>query len=181
MVEATPGQAPRKVLAVLPLWRGVETSASAPAPIDFELPSGTTQTRIEYRTSGHGGGPAGPGCIGPAEEFCHRKLAVQLDGADLETPDPWRTDCADLCTLAHYDGPNGGFDYCQENPCGAIASVKASRANWCPGSVTPAWAWTPESLETPGKHTLSWKFSALAEGGNWRIASHAIVFGDPER
>jgi len=160
-IEVTPGPAPRDVLAVLPLFRGVQTSAMSPAPIDFELPAGTTETRVEYRTSGHGGGAVGPGCIGPAEEFCHRKHVIQLDGAELETVDPWRTDCEKLCTIAHYDGPSGGFDYCEENPCGAISSVQASRANWCPGSVTPAYTWTPDALRAPGTHSFGWQISTV--------------------
>jgi hypothetical protein len=101
------------------------------------VPGGTTSSRLEFRATGHGGGMImpGSGCIGPAEEFCKRTFTFFADAQQIDELDAWRDNCADFCTVTHYAPFN--LDYCLENPCGAIQSVRASRANWCPGSVTP--------------------------------------------
>jgi hypothetical protein len=90
---------------------------------------------------------------------------------------PWRDDCDTLCTLAHQDNANGGFDYCKENPCGAIASVKAPRANWCPGSETPPFSWDLPGLRSEGKHGFRWQIDGEAQGGSWRLSAVYFAFG----
>jgi hypothetical protein len=171
-----PGPAPRKVLALVPLVFSPQSSAT-PEPFAFETPAGTTSARIEYRATGHGLGTGTvPACIGPAEEFCHRTHTLQLDGAELVTFDPWRTDCAALCTLTTNSSGNGIAQYCKENPCGAPQSVRASRANWCPGSVTAPLSIDDQSLATPGAHELSLHIDALAEGGNWLVSATYFAF-----
>jgi hypothetical protein len=174
-IEAVPGPAPRNVLAVESLYYGTQTMAAIPAPIEFEVPAGTVSSKLEFRTSGHGGGEAAPGCIGPAEEFCKRSLTVTLDGAQLKKVIPWRSDCQDLCTLTD-GGPFGG-QYCLENPCGAPQSVEAPRANWCPGSMTAPYSWEAPALSTPGKHTLTWAYSDLASGGQWKASATYFAYG----
>ena len=135
--------------------------------------------RLEYRVTGHGGGNAGTGCVGPAEEFCKRTHTVTFDGEKLAEMQPWRADCQKLCTIAHQGAPGSGFDYCKENPCGAISSVRAPRANWCPGSLTPPFAWEDAKLATPGKHTLAWSVAPVVEsGGTWRTSAHLFAYGD---
>src|SRR5207245_2932420 len=80
-----------------------------------------------------------------------------LDGSELQAGlVPWRQDCYLNCTLAHYRT----FDYCMENPCGDINSVQASRANWCPGTLTPAIIWEP--MLSPGKHQLTYAIDGIA-------------------
>ncbi len=176
--EMVPGKAPRNVLMVKSLHYGTQTTVDGPGPVMFEAPAGTVAGRIEYRTSGHGGGDPVAGCIGPAEEFCSRNHVISVDGAVVETIKPWRTDCKTLCTLAHYGAPApGGFDYCQENPCGAISSVKAPRANWCPGSMTTPKAWETAALGAPGPHTFQWAISSVAPGGLWAVSATYFAFG----
>jgi hypothetical protein len=64
----------------------------------------------------------------------------------------WRTDCKNLCTLTK-GGPFG--DYCKENPCGAPESVRAPRANWCPGSET-----APLTAERIVRRVVPWPRAA---------------------
>lgn len=177
-IEAVPGAAPRNVLAVKPLWNGSQNKVDGPGPLPISVPDGTVSSRLEYRVTGHGGGAAGPGCIGPAEEFCKRTHTIRVDGAELEAIKPWRSDCEKLCTITHYGPANAGFDYCLENPCGAIQSVQASRANWCPGSMTPPFVWDAPALKVPGDHTFEWAISTVTDGGVWRISATYFAFGD---
>lgn len=178
-VDVVPGTPPRQVLAVVPLFNGTQTEATSPAAIAFDVPAGTTATRLEYRVTGHGGVSPAAGCIGPAEEFCTRSHELFADDQSIASMTPWRADCADLCTLAHQGPSTGGFDYCTENPCGAISSVKAPRANWCPGSVTPPLVYEPAAFATPGPHTFRWTISDVAKGGSWRISALLFAFGEP--
>jgi len=176
--QVVPGTPPRNVLKVQSLFDGSVTNADPMAPIPFEVPSGTASTRVEYRVTGHGGVTGAPGCgFQPAEEFCLRTHALFADEVVFTDVMPWRDDCSDLCTLAHQDQVGGGFDYCQENPCGAIQSVKASRANWCPGSITPALEFSPPEWTQPGAHSFRWQISDVASGGSWRVSATVFAFG----
>jgi hypothetical protein len=171
-----PGAAPREVLAVVPLVFSQQTSAT-PEPFAFETPEGATSARIEYRATGHGQAlGTRPACIGPAEEFCQRTHVLSLDGSELSSFDPWRTDCAELCTLTPNDSGNGIAQYCLENPCGAIQSVRAPRANWCPGSVTQPELLEDAELAVAGSHELSLAIDELAEGGNWLVSATFFAF-----
>ena len=181
-LDVTPGPAPRKVLAAIPvLAASLGSDAQLPFSASFVAPEGTTHGRLEYRTSGHGGGStAGDSdCIGPAEEFCHRAQTVEVDGTAVPAFDPWREDCADLCTET--PTPSGTQTYCLENPCGAIQSVQAPRANWCPGSMTAPFAWTDAdvaALGAPGAHTASIDVSKIAGGGSWLVSAIYYAYGD---
>ncbi len=174
--EMVPGPAPRNVLAVTPLYDGSQTTPDSPA-VELEVPAGTTSSRIEYRVTGHGGVAFGCG-TSPAEEFCQRQHSIFVDEELAADVFPWRDDCASLCTIAHQGPPNGGFDYCLENPCGAIASVQAPRANWCPGSITPPLTWDFDPLRAPGTHNFRWKIADVADGGSWRVSVTYFAFGD---
>jgi hypothetical protein len=164
-----PGTPPRQVLAVVPLVFGNQTAAE-PAPLSFTVPEGTTRGRLEYRTTGHGGVmvPDDAACIGPAEEFCQRTHSISLDGEVLEELLPWRTGCGTLCTITAYEGTAIPItNYCAENPTGLPDSVRAPRANWCPGSVTPPYVFDHAELAVPGEHELGIALDVLAEGGVW--------------
>jgi hypothetical protein len=175
-LDLVPGAPPRRVLAVVPIYNKSYGLGDAPGAQRFTVPEGTIAGRIEYRVTGHGGGAGGLGCIGPAEEFCDREHKLQLDGLDVAAFHPWRTDCASFCTITRYDnGMGGGFDYCLENPCGAIASVQAPRANWCPGAETPPFVLEPQL--GVGEHTFGWQVSTIAEGGSWRTSATYFAFG----
>jgi hypothetical protein len=177
-LAVAPGPAPRKLLAVVPLLNLVHGVTTKAAPVAFQTPPGATSGRIEYRATGHGGGAAtiADDCLGPAEEFCLRTHTLSVDGAKVASEELWRTDCDKLCTLAHYGTP--GFDYCKENPCGAIESVKASRANWCPGSVTPPLAIEGGALGKPGPHTFLYDISRVMDGGSWRLSAVYYAYSD---
>lgn len=178
-LDVVPGTAPRKVLAVKSLFNGSQTKPDPIAAIPFEVPEGTTSSRLEYRATGHGGVTGASGCgLSPAEEFCLRTHALFVDEKSFTDVMPWRDDCDTLCTIAHQGPANGGFDYCQENPCGAIASVKAPRANWCPGSVTPAYDFDVPELSTPGSHSFRFQIGEVADGGSWRISTTFFAFGE---
>ncbi len=172
-LEVTPGDMPRKVLAVIPLWYADAKDGAKENKVPFTLPKGTTATHLEYRVTGHGGADGtSTGCAQPADEFCKRTHTVKLDGTVVESYQPWRNDCAKLCTKTA-GGPFGG-DYCAENPCGAIASVRASRANWCPGSETPPKAWDPALTE--GSHDFSFTIDQIS--GQWRVSATMYAYAD---
>ncbi len=174
-IEVTPGPAPRTVLAVLPLVYDDKTPGGAPRSLPFTLPPGTTSARVEYLATGHGGGND-LGCIGPAEEFCERTHTISVDGvAVVNKKKLWRTDCESFCTLTK-GGPFG--EYCRENPCGAPGSVRAPRANWCPGTETAPIVLEPEQLTTAGEHTVDLTISRVAEGGKWQISVKVFAYGD---
>jgi hypothetical protein len=177
-LEVVPGAAPRNVLAVVSLFNGSQNSPDPIPAISFQAPPGTSSSRLEYRATGHGGvmGACGPS---PAEEFCIRTHALFVDGSVVTDFVPWRDDCADLCTIAHTDVIGNGFDYCLENPCGAIQSVQASRANWCPGSETPPFLVDSPALSQPGAHDFSWSINDVADGGTWRLSATYFAFGAP--
>lgn len=175
-IDVTPGPAPNDALAVIPLYNAGWDSKSTEVRVPFTLPAGTTSTRIEYRVTGHGGASTSDSaCIGPADEFCRRKHHVKIDGASIADVTPWRNDCTKLCTMTK-GGPFA--NYCAENPCGLPASVRAPRANWCPGSETPPMTWTPDPLKNPGDHTFSFSIDGVADGGSWRVSATAIAFGN---
>jgi hypothetical protein len=168
-----PGPAPRRVLEVRPLVYESQTSADA-AELSFAVPDEAGSARLEYRVTGHGG-VQDLGCRGPAEEFCQRTHELRLDGELLELL-PWRSDCAALCTLTENDAPLGPPQYCAENPCGAPASVRAPRANWCPGSETPPLVLEPAALTMPGEHALGRRIPELREGGSWMVSLSYFAF-----
>jgi hypothetical protein len=171
-----PGTAPRSVLAVEALTFENVTETDPP-PFLFAVPDGATRGQIEYRATGHGGATRGTNCSGPAEEFCKRTHTLSVDGAPVDEFQPWRADCASLCTLASYrstflDVPS----YCAENPCGLPASVRASRANWCPGSVTPPRRLESAELSVPGEHRLALHIDEVATGGLWTVSATYVAY-----
>jgi hypothetical protein len=182
-VDVTPGEAPRRVLAAIPLYAGLVKMGDAWPVVAFDAPDGTVGGRLEYRTSGHGQGAMPTGCIGPAEEFCDRHQSIFVDSAQRIDIHPWRYDCATLCTLEHH-APFGpfvnGLDYCRENPLGLPSSVGASRANWCPGSMTPPYSWPDTdipALAIPGPHTFSFQVSEIAAEGAWMVSAIYYAYG----
>ncbi len=179
-IEVTRGAAAEHPLAVVPLFYGDLLTADAQSA-SFTTPEGTTRAYLEYRTTGHGQAQGGIfECNGPAEEFCSRTHTVQLDGSTLQTFTPWKN-CSSTCTLMTSDS-DAPFDppiqYCAENPCGAIASVKAPRANWCPGSESDPIVLDAPELAVPGNHEVSWQVSQIAKGGSVRVSLTYYAFAD---
>jgi hypothetical protein len=178
-IDVVPGPEPRPVLAVVPLYDGTLRSAPGPGPISLTVPAGVARGFVEYRATGHGGGPRGAGCWGPADEFCRREHTFLVDGTEIERQELVRDDCDEHCSLTHSGPDDGGFDYCLENPCGAISSVKAARANWCPGSVTPPIVLESPTLAEAGDHTFEWTIDQIGEGGSWRVSATYYALGPP--
>lgn len=175
-LKLVPGKAPRDVLAVTSLFNETFTSDSSKRERSFKVPAGTKSSRVEYRVTGHGGASvADPACIGGAEEFCQRWHKIYVDGVEAKQIAPWRKDCDTLCT------PTSGTlikTYCKENPCGAIGSVKAPRANWCPGSVTPPITWSFSELARAGDHTFGYMIEKVAKGGSWQVSATYYAYGE---
>lgn len=173
-IAVTPGDAPRPIVRVVPLYDDTMNAAAPPVVLPFALTENASDVRVEYRVTGHGGASPDASCIGPADEFCRRTHTISIDGAVQEELEPWRTNCDELCTVAHFSGSAGSFDYCTENPCGAMQSVRASRANWCPGSETPPFTWTPETWRAAGQHSFGFGIAPIA--GNWRATAAVYVY-----
>lgn len=173
-VTLSPGPPPRSVLAVVPLVFTSQTEL-APPPVAFTTPEGASRGRLEYRATGHGSA-FDRLCRGPAEEFCARVHALSLDGAVLDEFTAWRDDCGELCTLQRFESAEQSFDYCAENPCGAPASVRAPRANWCPGSVTAPRVLESAELGRAGEHLFASSVSELTEGGSWLVSAVYFAF-----
>lgn len=88
----------------------------------------------------------------------------------------WRHDRERLCTLTRSEAMGPGFDYCAENPCGAIESVRGPRANWCPGSVARAYVLESLDLATPGVHDFAISLNRLDTGGLWMLSATYIAY-----
>lgn len=175
-IELVRGPAEHHPLAVIPLFYG-DLSSADPVTVSFTVPEGTRRGVLEYRTTGHGQGKGDFfDCKGPAEEFCSRRHTIELDGELLKSFIPWRS-CASACTLVT-DHADVGFDYCAENPCAAIDSARAPRANWCPGSESEPLVLEAAGLATPGAHDVSWQVSAIATGGIVRTSLTYYAFSD---
>lgn len=174
----TPGPAPRRVLAVVPLFNRTQTQA-IPATVRFDVPQGTTWGRISYLATGHGQGRAlSLGCDGPAEEFCRRTHTLAVDALPISEFSPWRGDCATLCTIAHHERTEllADFDYCQENPCGDMTSVRAARVNWCPGSAVEPHLVSPLQDLAPGQHEFTSSVDTIIDGGLWQLSATFFAY-----
>ena len=180
-LDLVPGLPPRHVIAIQSLFNGSIETTKPLAPVGFDVPAGVATARLDYRVTGHGGAnDPSSDCIGPAEEFCKRTHHVSIDGAEIDAAyQPWRDDCQTLCTQKTYTWPSSGksFTYCAENPCGAIGSVQAPRANWCPGSASPPKTYDAPALHIEGHHTFGASIDHEFDGGTWRVSATLTLYG----
>lgn len=124
--------------------------------VSFWIPDGAKNVRLKYITTGHGGHSNG-------DEFRPQENILSINGEEVYSFMPWRTDCASFRrfnpstgvwlrerTVA-YIGREGRAEKEIEEP---IASSDLSRSNWCPGSNVK-----PEEIALtdikPGNHTLT--------------------------
>jgi hypothetical protein len=170
-LEIVRGNRTTSVVEVIPVFNDSIGPGEEEPSFSFNVPTGANAMRFEYRATGHGSGQDSR-CVGPAEEFCQRLHILRVDGEELGRVTPYRADCADLCTLE--TAPSGQFEYCLENPTGAVESVRAPRAGWCPGDEAPPYVYELDAIE-PGEHTLSVSLPAIAQGGSWRISAMAYA------
>jgi hypothetical protein len=85
-----------------------------------------------------------------------------------------------FCTLTTGPGPFGGtLQYCAESPTGAIESVRAPRANWCPGRVTPPFV-VDGDLGTGDRFLQLGVAPQIAPGGSWFVSATAIFYADSD-
>jgi hypothetical protein len=75
--------------------------------------------QLRYTTTGHGGWENG-------DEFVPKANSIFIDGKQIFSFIPWRTDCG---SYRLYNPASGNF------PDG-LSSSDLSRSNWCPGTVT---------------------------------------------
>ncbi|MCB9638492.1 MAG: hypothetical protein H6727_06235 [Myxococcales bacterium] len=174
-LEVTPSDTPSRILSMKSLSNHNYNNKSTRQSLSFDVPAGAKTGYILYRVTGHGGGAVGASCIGPADEFCRRTHKLYLDDQLAKEWVPWRSDCDKLCTIQK----RGNMDYCAENPCGSIQSVRAPRANWCPGSITPPQVilLPSELIQKPGPHKFDYEILNIGEGGTWKVSSTLVIIG----
>ncbi|QCX38372.1 peptide-N-glycosidase [Aureibaculum algae] len=104
--------------------------------VDFEIPENIEDLQMLYTSTGHGGWGAG-------DEFVPKMNKIFIDGIEVFTIVPWRTDCA---TYRFSNPASGNFG-------NGLSSSDLSRSNWCPGTLTPPYLIPLKDLE-PGKHII---------------------------
>lgn len=176
-LELTPGAPPRNVIAAIPLFHHSYRHNDAKKEVaKFTIPEGVRSTILFYSVTGHGGGKADRSCIGHADEFCRRMHVLYADDKQIHQFIPWRSDCKNYCTEVPHPR-NSRITLCKENPCGNKNSVRAPRANWCPGTITPPHLERPQVYNTPGEHSFGYAIRSVAKGGSWKVTSHILVYG----
>ena len=126
-------------------------------PQRFQVPEDTSAVTVTCRLTGHNN--AGTNC----DEFCRKNVRVYLDGEELSTFVPWRDDCADFLGV---------------NPFGLPASVRLSRAGWCPGDFV--YPYDFEILDPgPGEHTTYLAIEDVEpDGGYWAVSMDVKIHGN---
>lgn len=85
----------------------------------FEVPQGYQDFVLSFITTGHGGWENG-------DEFLQKKNTIYIDGKEVFSFTPWRTDCGSY----RLSNPASG------NFSNGLSSSDESRSNWCPGTTT---------------------------------------------
>jgi hypothetical protein len=104
--------------------------------VNFEIPENLSNPVLVYTSTGHGGWENG-------DEFVPKQNKILIDGQEIYSFVPWRTDCA---TYRLSNPASGNFS-------NGMSSSDFSRSNWCPGTLTNP-EYIPLSGLTPGNHTL---------------------------
>lgn len=124
--------------------------------VTFNLDQDLKNAKLRYITTGHGGWENG-------DEFLPKKNTIILDGKEVFSFVPWRTDCG---SYRLYNPASGNFE-------NGLSSSDYSRSNWCPGMAT-----NPNYIDLgnlkAGKHTISVKIpQGESEGGSfsfWNVS-----------
>jgi len=103
--------------------------------VQVEIPENIKNLNLLYTSTGHGG-------WGNGDEFNPRMNQIFIDGQQIFSIVPWRTDCA---TYRLFNPASGNFS-------NGISSSDLSRSNWCPATLTPPY-FIPLELKK-GKHSL---------------------------
>lgn len=86
---------------------------------DFTLKKDLKNAKLRYITTGHGGWENG-------DEFLPKENTTLVDGKEVFSFVPWRTDCG---SYRLYNPASGNF-------ANGLSSSDYSRSNWCPGTTT---------------------------------------------
>lgn len=86
---------------------------------DFTLKKDLKNAKLRYITTGHGGWENG-------DEFLPKENTILVDGKEVFSFVPWRTDCG---SYRLYNPASGNF-------ANGLSSSDYSRSNWCPGTTT---------------------------------------------
>lgn len=87
--------------------------------VSFNLKKDLKNAQLRYITTGHGGWENG-------DEFVPKANTISLDGTQVMSFVPWRTDCG---SYRLYNPASGNFG-------NGLSSSDYSRSNWCPGTTT---------------------------------------------
>lgn len=130
--------------------------------ITFTIENDLKNAKLRYITTGHGGWENG-------DEFVPKKNTIILDGKEVFSFVPWRTDCG---SYRLYNPASGNFN-------NGLSSSDYSRSNWCPGMLTNPNFIDLGDLKT-GTHTLSIKIpQGEPEGGSvsfWNVSGVILGF-----
>lgn len=85
----------------------------------FTLTKDLKNAKLRYLTTGHGGWENG-------DEFLPKENQILVDGKQIFSFVPWRTDCG---SYRLYNPASGNF-------ANGLSSSDYSRSNWCPGTTT---------------------------------------------
>ncbi|WP_353149742.1 GLPGLI family protein [Chryseobacterium sp.] len=107
--------------------------------VDFTVKKDLKNAQLRYTTTGHGGWENG-------DEFVPKLNSIFIDGKQIFSFVPWRTDCG---SYRLYNPASGNFQ-------DGLSSSDLSRSNWCPGTVTNP-NFIPLGDLKAGKHTIQIK------------------------
>ncbi|NBL64407.1 peptide-N-glycosidase [Flavobacterium sp. NST-5] len=128
--------------------------------VKFTLDKNLKNVRLRYITTGHGGWENG-------DEFVPKKNTIILDGKEIFSFVPWRTDCG---SYRLFNPASGNF-------ANGLSSSDYSRSNWCPGTTT-----NPIFIDlgdlTAGEHSIRVVIpQGESEGGSfssWNVSGTLI-------
>jgi hypothetical protein len=139
---------------------GTMFSSDKGLEVTFKLEQPIKKAKLRYITTGHGGWDNG-------DEFIRKRNTLLLDGKQIFSFVPWRTDCG---SFRLSNPASGNFE-------NGLSSSDYSRSNWCPGTVTdPVWIDLGD-LEA-GQHTLQVRIPLGAPEGSsfsaWNVSGVLI-------
>lgn len=119
--------------------------------VKINLPEGLKNPKLKFVTTGHGD-----------DEFIPRLHKIIVDGNEVFSLIPWRTDCASYRDNNPASGnfPNG------------MSSSDYSRSNWCPGMVV-----TPFEIKLGNMKAGEHSFKVIIESGDnsyWNVSGCLI-------
>ncbi|CAM3410492.1 Peptide-N-glycosidase F N-terminal domain-containing protein [Flavobacterium longum] len=124
--------------------------------LTFTLASAVKGAKLRYITTGHGGWENG-------DEFLQKTNTILLDGKEMYSFIPWRTDCG---SYRMYNPASGNFN-------NGLSSSDYSRSNWCPGMTTSP-VYIPLGDLAAGEHKIQIKIPQGAREGNsfssWNVS-----------